>query len=94
MLSYNDLRPISILPVLSKHIEKIMYYQIQVHLNTYDILPQNQSYAQGLAWPTDQCETTVLTLLDFSKVLDTISHEIFYTLISWNVQLGSVGFSL
>ncbi|KAF2897831.1 hypothetical protein ILUMI_08345 [Ignelater luminosus] len=41
--SYKDLRPISLLPTLSKVIEKIINKQIREHLTKYTILPEIQS---------------------------------------------------
>ncbi|CAH0555180.1 unnamed protein product [Brassicogethes aeneus] len=87
--TYNDLRPISILPVLSKLLEKIMNSQILKHVNHYDILPPRQSgFRKGFSCATtlldvnddilkdlDQGKTVALVLLDYSKAFDTINHS-------------------
>ena len=38
-----DLRPINLLPVCAKLLEKIVYYQISGHLETFKAFPKNQS---------------------------------------------------
>lgn len=41
--TFNDLRPIAILPMLSKLCEKILETQLRAHLNKFNILPKYQS---------------------------------------------------
>lgn len=99
--SYNDLRPISILPVLSKVLEKIMNAQIRKYLDHYGSLPQNQSgFRPGFSCVTtllnitddiikaiDMDKTTALILIDYSKAFDTIDHELLISILHF------VGFS-
>ena len=84
-----DLRPISILPTVSKIIERHIYNQIVSFSNTLNLIPDCQSgFRQNFSTTTslvnslnnirsndDKKESTCLTLLDFSKAFDTISHN-------------------
>lgn len=85
----SHLRAISVLPVLSKILEKIMARQLGEHVGRYDILPEAQSgfrpgysCTTALLSVTDDIHTavdnkliTVLVLLDFTRAFDTVSHE-------------------
>lgn len=97
-----DLRPISILPTISKIFEKLLHKQISSFLSKYNILPQLQSgFRSGHSCQTallkvtddifsalDNSEFTVLILLDFSKAFDTVCHS---TLLS---VLHHIGFNI
>lgn len=99
--SFNELRPISLLSVLSKITEKIMNYQIRNHLNNHNILPINQSgfrsgysctsallkITDDILTATDQGKATALVLIDYSKAFDTISHKLLYSILHF------IGFS-
>ncbi|KAF2893916.1 hypothetical protein ILUMI_12259 [Ignelater luminosus] len=94
---FKDLRPISILPTLSKVIEKIMSFQIIAHLS--DLLPPTQSgFRTGYSCPSaltnivddivlavDNNKLTALVMLDYSKAFDKINHKV---LISITHYLG------
>lgn len=98
---FSDLRPISILPTLSKVLEKIMAQQISEHLKEFSILPEKQSgFRPGYSCTTamldliddilrdnDSGSTTALVLLDYSKAFDTLNHELLLTILKY------VGFS-
>lgn len=85
-----DYRPISILPAMSKVLEKLVYEQIIRYVNEFKLLPQIQSgfrsqhsTTTALLHVTDDilrsCDTgkvTCLVLLDFSKAFDTMDHAI------------------
>lgn len=85
----SDLRPISILPTVSKILEKIVLKQIVNHVNKH-ILPSTQSgFRPGHSTSTallkitndithamDNSKVTFLILIDFSKAFDTIHHEL------------------
>lgn len=100
-VEYNDLRPISILPVLSKLLEKIMYAQIIIHVNKYNVLPSYQSgfrtkhscatalltILDDILEATDRGESTALILIDYSKAFDTINHHLLFAILHF------VGFS-
>lgn len=99
---YKDLRPISILPVMSKIIEKAMALQLRRHIEKYHILPECQSgFRPGYSCSTaliniiddiigaiDQGRLTVLILLDFSKAFDTLDHDILKSILHY------IGFDL
>ena len=94
-LLFNDLRPISILPTLSKVLEKLINHQLIKHLNQNNILPACQSaYRAGhgcttaLAGVTDDIFRasdngfiTVLVLLDFTKAFDTVNHALLIQIL-------------
>ena len=85
-----DYRPISILPVLSKALERIVHKQLTEYFNTYDILdPYQSGFRTGHSTATallkvtedareamDNGQITLLTLLDFSKAFDTVDTDI------------------
>lgn len=94
---FKDLRPISILPVLSKVLEREVDMQLRDHISKFNILPEVQSGFR----PLHSCETallnitddilrgvdnkkvTVLVLIDFSKAFDTLNHEILLSLLKF-----------
>lgn len=91
------LRPISILPTLSKVFEKILNLQIRMYLDKHNILPSNQSgFRQGyscgtlllsvmddILTATDNNKLTVLILLDYTKAFDTINHDILLSILNY-----------
>lgn len=92
-----DLRPISILPALSKIMERIMFIQLNEHLDKYNILPNSQSgFRQNFSCATlltnitddiiralDTDLVTILILLDYSKAFDTIDHTILISILHY-----------
>lgn len=83
---FNDLRPISILPTLSKAFEKLLKIQIDEFISIHQILPEHQSgfranYSTTTALlkissdvfnSVDKGYLTCLILLDFTKAFDTL----------------------
>lgn len=79
--SFNDMRPISILSILSKILERIMCLQITDHLNQNNLFLASQSgFRKGYSCTTallnvtdeifraiDKGETAVMVLLDYTK---------------------------
>lgn len=86
----SDFRPISILPTISKMLEKIIYEQLSAFLNNNNILPPtqsgfraNHSTTTALLHVTDELfrardsdKNTCLVLLDYSKAFDTLDSTI------------------
>ncbi|KAI5721142.1 hypothetical protein M8J77_016710 [Diaphorina citri] len=99
--STNDYRPISILPVLSKVFERLVYAQINAFLTTNCLLNPLQSgfraghsTSSALLKVTDDMRRamdkkmlTILLLLDFSKAFDSVDHDILLArLVSMNLS--------
>lgn len=96
-----DLRPISILPALSKVLEKAVSLQIKVHLEIYNILPQFQSgfranhscttavahITDDIIKATDNEMLTALILLDYTKAFDCVNHNVLFAIFHY------IGFS-
>lgn len=98
----SELRPISILPCLSKVLEKIMCEQIRAFIDKGDsILPSHQSgFRPGYSCTTamldvvddlvreaDSGRATVLVSLDYTRAFDTINHDLLLGVLHF------VGFS-
>lgn len=87
---HKDLRPISLLPILSKLIEKIIKDQMITYINDANILPAMQSgfrsgygtetalltVADDLITASDSGSCSALVLLDFSRAFDCINIEL------------------
>ena len=87
---FSNYRPISILPVFSKIIEKLAYKRISLFLDKNNILSENQfGFRQGRSTDIaihslvekyyetiERNEYLVGLFIDFSKAFDTISHSI------------------
>ena len=86
----NNYRPISILPVVSKVVEKIIFSQMYKYLREDDILSQYQSGFRPLhstmtallkdtiLWLNnmDKGKINIAVFLDLKKAFDTVDHEI------------------
>lgn len=95
--SFKDLRPISILPCLSKVLERVVYMQVTDFLESNKILPDLQSgFRAGRGTATalvdvinniiearDHGEGTILTLLDFSRAFDSINVSLLLSKLSY-----------
>lgn len=85
-----EFRPISLLPILSKVLEKVMQEQLTNYFNTHDVFSLCQSgfrsfhstttallkVSDDILTAEDKGENTVLILLDYSKAFDTLDHNI------------------
>lgn len=83
-------RPISVLPVFSKFLERIVYNRLINFLNKYNILSRNQygfrknhstAYAliqlyDKISDALDQKKVTLGLFIDLSKAFDTVNHDI------------------
>lgn len=96
-INTKDLRPISILPCLSKILERVVYSQVVEYLEANNILPDLQSgFRQGRGTATaladvvgnilkarDRGEGTILVLLDFSRAFDAINTTLLLSKLSF-----------
>src|SRR5436190_23191810 len=85
-----DYRPISILPALSKGLERIVHNQITEFLVSNNIINTHQSgfrryhstetallkVTDDIRLAMDRSQCTILILFDFSKAFDMVNHEI------------------
>lgn len=87
--STSDLRPISILPVASKLMEKAE--QLQLHISENRIPPQQSGFRRNfstatalhcLCKATDERKISFLILLDLSKAFDSLSHILFIAILN------------
>lgn len=99
----DNLRPISILPALSKVFEKILKSQIQQHIQAHDMLSRYQSgFRCGHSTTTavlkvhddihasiDKRGVAFLLLIDFSKAFDKVSHAKLLRKLSSIFQFSS-----
>jgi hypothetical protein len=90
-VNYGDLRPVCVLPVLLKVLERLIFQQIMTFLEDHKIIPICQSgfrkrhstatalinVFDDILRALDKGMMTLLILLDFSKAFDTISHNFF-----------------
>lgn len=95
--NYSDLRPISILPFLSKILEKVVYKQLYIYCIENKILPSHQSgfraghstasalinICDDVLHEWDKRRLTALITLDFSKAFDTMNHKLLYSKLDY-----------
>jgi hypothetical protein len=89
----NNYRPISILPIIDKIFEKLVYVRLNNFINNCNILSNNQ-YGFRKSRDTQQAtlkliysvipalernETAACVFLDFSKAFDTVDHKLLLT---------------
>ena len=88
--SYCNYRPISILPSLSKILEKTAYKRLTDYLNKYDILNTSQygfrhghstsmallDFVERIHEALDRKEYTIGVFLHLAKAFDTVNHNI------------------
>jgi hypothetical protein len=93
--SLSEYRPISILPFLSKVLERLVHQQLTSFLNRNDLMnPFQSGFRSGHSTATalvkitddiragmDDRKVTVLTLLDFSNAFNTVDFEILLSIL-------------
>lgn len=86
----NNYRPISVLPVISKIFEKILYNQLETYLNEIDFLNKKQygfrkssntlsatiDLVTNLKNKIDKKQISLGVFIDLKKAFDTISHDL------------------
>ncbi|PZC74075.1 hypothetical protein B5X24_HaOG208392 [Helicoverpa armigera] len=96
-VNLKDLRPISILPCLSKILERVVYLQVIEYLEANNILPEFQSgFRKGRGTATalldvvgnilearDRGEGSILVLLDFSRAFDAINTNLLLSKLTY-----------
>ena len=87
---YPNYRPISMLPIFSKLLEKLMHKRLSDYLNKYNILYDHQfGFQKGkstehvaldlyanIIKAIEKHEKTCAIFLDFAKAFDTVNHDI------------------
>ena len=100
-ISFADYRPISILPFLSKVLERLVHRQLSCFLTTNNLLnPVQSGFRPGHSTTTalvkisddirlgmENRQATILTLLDFSNAFNSVDHDILLS------RLGSLNIS-
>jgi hypothetical protein len=90
---FSNYRPISILPVFSKILEKLMYNRFVEFIDKNNILYINQYgfrighttslaltiFIDKITTALSQNKSTIGVFLDFSKAFDTVDHEILFS---------------
>lgn len=94
---HKDLRPITIIPALSKVLEKLIKVQLYDYISECNIISNFQSgfrkgfsttsaladVSQNILSALDKNDAAVLILLDFSKAFDTLDHELLCAKLSF-----------
>ena len=95
--AYHQLRPVSILPALSKVLERIVDNQVRQHFKIYNLLPDTQSgFRAGYSCDTALLNITddvltgwdkrlhaILVGIDYSKAFDMINHELLLSILKY-----------
>jgi len=75
-----NFRPVSILPYLSKLLEKVVKTRLQEFLDEHDLMPSHLSTSlhlyNDLLVASDQGQVSGLCLLELTAAFDTVDHEL------------------
>ncbi|XP_029938415.1 uncharacterized protein LOC115381268 [Salarias fasciatus] len=99
---FNNYRPVSNLPFLSKVLERLVFNQVNDFLMINNILERHQSgfrvnhstetallkILNDIRWNLDNKKLTVMVLLDLSAAFDTVDHHILINRLSHLVGLS------
>ena len=102
---FSNYRPVSVLPLFSKILERLMYKRLLAFVNKHNLLYRNQfgfraNHSPNLALillmdkisgALERGDYVLGLFLDFSKAFDTVNHEILFEKLS---AYGVVGTSL
>jgi hypothetical protein len=72
---FQNYRPVSVLPVFSKIVERLMYNRLLEYINKHDILTITSAI--------DNKEHVLGLFLDFAKAFDTVDHSILLSKLSF-----------
>ena len=95
--SFNSYRPVSLLPVISKVLEKAVYMQLYAYMTNNNLLTMSQyGFRKGhstelaalelvdrIGKDLDNKTTPISVFLDLSKAFDTLDHKILITKLKY-----------
>ena len=107
VVSLGDLRPVRLLPVMSKIFERLLERQLRSYVVDRGLLPSRQSgfrpnygcatalshILDDIVAATDKGQVTALVLLDFSRAFDMVCHKILLAILA-SMGLRGVTLSL
>ena len=100
----SNYRPVSNLTFMSKIIEKCMLHQLNIHCETYNLLPDYQSayhdnyscetcllqLSNDILWVFEHQSVISLTVLDLSAAFNTIDHSILTSILNSKFRINNI----